>query len=185
MSHAVDDGLLSTTDGQVASSIISLRNQWQQYLNHKEQMAYVAAIVYIGSAATVATREDLASQLHTGVGKLSAILIAIAAFVFVTWQVDRLRVATHTLAVCNELLVRSLATQSDADGIEACIGLRGYEWRVSAWRAICRAGRDSGDDHFFGVCWTRNLASVEHELARVVVRWPMETRSLGAPTIAD
>ena len=65
MSHAVDDGLLSTTDGQVASSIISLRNQWQQYLNHKEQMAYVAAIVYIGSAATVATREDLASQLHT------------------------------------------------------------------------------------------------------------------------
>ena len=105
MSHAVDDGLLSTTDGQVASSIMSLRNQWQQYRNHKEQMAYVAAIVYIGSAATVATREDLASQLHTGVGELSAILIAIAAFLFVAWQVDRLRVATHTLAVCNELLV--------------------------------------------------------------------------------
>jgi len=105
VSHAVDDGLLSTADGQVASSIISLRDQWQQYLNHKEQMAYVAASVYIGSAATVATRDDLASQLHTGVGELSAILIATAAFVFVTWQVDRLRVATHTLAVCNELLV--------------------------------------------------------------------------------
>jgi hypothetical protein len=105
VSHAVDDGLLSTADGQVAASITSLRNQWQQYLNHKEQMAYVAAIVYIGSAATVATRQDLASQLHTPVGELSAILIAIAAFVFVTWQVDRLRVATHTLAVCNELLL--------------------------------------------------------------------------------
>ena len=68
-------------------------------------MAYVAAIFYIGSAATVGTRKELASQLHTGVGELSAILIAIAAFLFVTWQVDRLRVATHTLAVCNELLV--------------------------------------------------------------------------------
>jgi hypothetical protein len=37
-------------------------------------MAYVAAIVSIGSAATVATREDLASQFHAGVGALSAIL---------------------------------------------------------------------------------------------------------------
>ena len=112
MSHAVDDGLLSTADGQVASSIISLRNQWQQYLSHKEQMAYVAAVVYIGAAATVATREDLSSQLHTGVGELSAILIAIAAFLFVTWQVDRLRVATHTLAVCNELLVGAHSKRS-------------------------------------------------------------------------
>jgi len=89
----------------MAASIISVRSQWQQYLNQKEQMAYVAAIFYIGSAATVATREDLASQLNTGIGELSAILIAMAAFLFVTWQVDRLRVATHTLAVCNELLV--------------------------------------------------------------------------------
>ena len=105
MSQVVDDGLLSTTAGQIAASITSLRNQWLQYLNQKEQMAYVAAIVYIGSAATVATREDLASQLHSAVGELSATVIAISAFLFVIWQVDRLRVATHTLAVCNELLV--------------------------------------------------------------------------------
>jgi len=105
MSPVVDDGLLSTAGFQVAASIISLRNQWLQYLNQKEQMAYISAIVYIGSAATVATRADLASQLHTGVGELSAVLVAMAAFLFVTWQVDRVRVATHTLAVCNELLV--------------------------------------------------------------------------------
>jgi len=105
VSEFVDDGLLSTASGQVAASLTSLRNQWLQYLNHKEQMAYFAPIVYIGSAATVATRDDLASQLHTGVGELSAILIAMSAFLFVIWQVDRLRVATHTLAVCNELLV--------------------------------------------------------------------------------
>jgi hypothetical protein len=99
VSEFVDDGLLSTASGQVAASLTSLRNQWLQYLNHKEQMAYFAAIVYIGSAATVATRDDLASQLHTGVGELSAILIAMSAFLFVIWQVDRLRVASHTLAV--------------------------------------------------------------------------------------
>ena len=84
---------------------MSLRNQWLQYLNQKEQMAYICAIVYIGSGATVATRDDLASLLHSGVGELSAILIAMAAFLFVTWQIDRVRVATHTMAVCNELLV--------------------------------------------------------------------------------
>src|SRR5262249_22183732 len=102
MPQVVDDGLPPTAGGQVASSIISLRNQWLQYLNQKEQMAYVAAILYIGSATTVATRVDVASQLHSGVGELSAVLIAMAAFLFVTWQVDRIRVATHSMAVCNE-----------------------------------------------------------------------------------
>jgi len=112
MPQVVDDGLPPTAGGQVASSIISLRNQWLQYLNQKEQMAYVAAILYIGSATTVATRVDVASQLHSGVGELSAVLIAMAAFLFVTWQVDRIRVATHSMAVCNELLVGTHSQRS-------------------------------------------------------------------------
>jgi len=118
----VDDGRLSAADGHVASSLISLRNQWLQYLNQKEQMAYVAAIVYIGSAASVATREDVARQLHTEVGELSALLIAMAAFMFVTWQVDRLRVAARTLAVCNELLV-DLHSQGSSMSTASRLGL--------------------------------------------------------------
>ena len=110
----VEDGLLSTAGPQLAASITSIRNQWLQYHNHKEQMAYVAAVVYIGSAATIATREDLAKQLRTWGGELSAALIAISAFLFVIWQLERLRVAQDTMTICNEALVGVESTRSSS-----------------------------------------------------------------------
>ena len=113
----LDDGLLLSAGPQLAASITSIRNQWLQYHNHKEQMAYLAAVVYIGSAATIATRHDLARQLQTQGGELSAALIAISAFLFVIWQLDRLRVARDTLAVCNEALVSVESRRSSSPSV--------------------------------------------------------------------
>lgn len=93
--------------------LLSYRDYYGNYHNHKEQMGYGAAVLFLGLASAAIVQDRLPSQ-QSGPGAVEivmGVLTAGVAFLFVWWQLRRREDAADMVKACTVLLARSVASQ--------------------------------------------------------------------------
>jgi len=98
--------------------LLATRDHWAAYHNHKEQMAYGAATLYLAFVAAVAIKP--ATIWMPGIRRtqfLSALLVvASTSLSFALWQLRKREFAADVVKACGNLLTRALGgglTDSD------------------------------------------------------------------------
>lgn len=99
----------------VKDLVLSLHTTYRSYHDHKENMAYTSAVLYLSAASSVAFAGSKVWEVGPQARLLSALLISIVvtAFVFVWWQLRNRRWAANMVRACIDLeteLVSSPAT---------------------------------------------------------------------------
>ncbi len=96
---------------QLAEYFKSTRDHWAAYHNHKEQMAYGAATLYL--AATTAAAITPARIWEPTISKLWFILsinaLGLVAISFVRWQLGKREFAADLVKACGDLLTENLS----------------------------------------------------------------------------
>jgi hypothetical protein len=88
-----------------ADLIISYRDYYGQYHNHKEQMAFSAAALYLTSATALVLMDTCTfKELMKGMPLIAISLSAVLAFIFICWQLENRILAAAIVKACDELL---------------------------------------------------------------------------------
>lgn len=86
--------------------LIEHRDFYGQYNHHKEQMAYAASVLYLAGAATLMYTNMDSSSSEKILQATFAIVVFVAAFAFVVWQLRQRQLAADVVEACERLLVR-------------------------------------------------------------------------------
>jgi len=99
--------------------LIAHRDLYAQYHHHKEQMAYAASVLYLAGAAVLmySNAGDLDSQKTLKIA--FAIVVFLAAFAFVAWQLRQRQVAADVVEACERLLARLACGESLSNATDA------------------------------------------------------------------
>ena len=96
----------------IKSLLLEHRGFYGQYHQHKEKMAYSASVVYIAGAAALMYADTDSLGSDKGLKITFAIVVAVAAFAFVIWQLRLRRLASDVVEACERILAR-LANNED------------------------------------------------------------------------
>ena len=86
--------------------LINHRDFYGQYHQHKEQMAYAASALYLAGVAALLYADPNSLSNLKALKVLFSVLIFIAAFVFVGWQLLQRQLAADVVEACERLLAR-------------------------------------------------------------------------------
>ncbi len=90
----------------IKSLLMGHRGFYGQYHQHKEQMAYAASVVYIAGAAALMYADTDSLGSDKGLKIIFAIVVAVAAFAFVIWQLRLRQIASDVVEACERILAR-------------------------------------------------------------------------------
>ncbi len=87
--------------------LISHRDFYGQYHHRKEQLAYAATVLYLaGAAALMFAETSLAAGSAKELKIIFAVVVSVAAFAFVVWQLRQRQLAADVVEACERPLAR-------------------------------------------------------------------------------
>jgi len=99
--------------------VLSYRKDFGSYHNHKEQMAYGAAVLYLASAAWVIVQAEQIWKWHLPPVAVVSLLgvSAAAAFAFVIWQLRNRERAADIVSACTTLAAQLVSGASTSESV--------------------------------------------------------------------
>ena len=86
--------------------LIAHRELYAQHHNHKEQMAYAATVLYLTGAAVLMFTDQIPPESAKCLKIVFIIVVFIAAFAFVAWQLRQRQIANDIVEACERILAR-------------------------------------------------------------------------------
>lgn len=151
--------------------ILSYRNYYGTYHNQKEQMAYTAVALYLGAAGWLAFMDaESWNKTRTWQHYMLFAASALAAFLYIRWQLRNRQIAADIVAACTSLAARWLVKPPTSHDLQP-VAWSGDTPSVLAVFLKCVTGREPR--LLFGRLIIRLTGSKELTLPDVaLLNWP-------------